>query len=182
MLLATLPQALLILAPRYLKRVDAVVVAVGAAGLRCARRSRALPSEPYSVLVLDTLGELMEFYAAADVAFVGGSLVAIGGHNLLEPAALGLPVLTGPHQFYSPDIARILLESGALVTVQDAAELAATLGRLLADSHERARRGAAARLAIEANRGALARLLSLIQAVEAKAVAPPSWASRPASR
>jgi 3-deoxy-D-manno-octulosonic-acid transferase len=181
-LLATLPQALLIVAPRYPQRVEAVVAAVSEAGLRCARRSRPLPSEPYSVLVLDTLGELMEFYAAADVAFVGGSLVAVGGHNLLEPAALGLPVLSGPHQFNSPDIARILLESGALVTVRDAAELSATLGRLLTDSQERARRGRAAQLAIEANRGALARLLSLIQAVDSTAVAPPAWEPRPASR
>ena len=61
------------------------------------------------VLLLDTLGELLDFYAAADVAFVGGSLVAVGGHNLLEPAALGVPILTGPHNFNSEDIARLLI-------------------------------------------------------------------------
>ena len=74
-------------------------------------------------LLLDTLGELLEFYAGADLAFVGGSLVAVGGHNLLEPAALGLPVIAGPHQFNSPDVAWVLAQRGALITVHDAQEL-----------------------------------------------------------
>jgi 3-deoxy-D-manno-octulosonic-acid transferase len=157
-----LPQALLILAPRYPQRFDAVVAAVRAAGFSCARRSQALPAEPYAVLVLDTLGELVDFYAGADVAFVGGSLVPVGGHNLLEPAALGLPVLAGPHQFNSPDIARVLREYGALETVTDAAALAAALARLLADPELRARAGERARAAIEQNRGAIERVLRAI--------------------
>jgi 3-deoxy-D-manno-octulosonic-acid transferase len=106
---------------------------------------------------------LAEFYAAADVAFVGGSLVAIGGHNLLEPAALGLPVLAGPEQFNSPEIARALRAQGALIIVHDAVELAAALTRLLADPQARAAQGAAGREAIAANRGALERLLGLIE-------------------
>ena len=82
------------------------------------------------VWLVDSLGELLTFYAAADVAFVAGSLVPIGGHNLLEPAALGLPILTGPHNFNSEDVARLLLEVGAARVVHDAAELAAEVATL----------------------------------------------------
>jgi 3-deoxy-D-manno-octulosonic-acid transferase len=159
-----MPQAVLVLAPRHPQRFDEAAAGVLAAGLRCLRRSRATQDTQsgYEVLLLDTLGELMEFYAAGDAAFVGGSLVPIGGHNLLEPAALGLPVLAGPQQFNSPDVARILTEHAALTTVQDAAALAAELARLLGDPGACDRQGERARAAIEANRGALARVLRLI--------------------
>jgi 3-deoxy-D-manno-octulosonic-acid transferase len=156
------PRALLILAPRHPPRFDAVAASVAALGFRCLRRSVEAPADDYAVLLLDTLGELADFYAAADVAFVGGSLVPIGGHNLLEPAALGLPVLSGPEQFNSPELARALREHGALTIVRDAAELASALIRLLADPQARAKQGGAGRVAIAANAGALERLLSLI--------------------
>ncbi len=117
------------------------------------------------MLLLDTLGELLDFYAAADVAFVGGSLVPVGGHNLLEPAALGLPVIAGPEQFNSPDIARALSQQGALITVHDAAGLADALVSLLGDADRRGRKGDAARLAIDAHRGALAKVLRLVDAL-----------------
>ncbi len=113
--------------------------------------------------MLDTLGELLDFYAAADVAFVGGSLVGIGGHNLLEPAAVGLPVLTGPHNFNSPDIARLLVGCGAVQVIGNAAALGERVAALLGDPQERARIGALGRACVEANRGALAKLLSLIE-------------------
>jgi 3-deoxy-D-manno-octulosonic-acid transferase len=172
----TLPRALLVLAPRHPQRFEAAAAAVQAAGLRCLRRSHARAHAPtasgnpergepeagFEVLLLDTLGELMEFYAAGDVAFVGGSLVPVGGHNLLEPAALALPVLSGPHQFNSPDVARILCEHGALTVVEEAQGLAVALARALGDTEARARQGERARAAIEANRGALARLLGLV--------------------
>ena len=166
------PRSLLILAPRHPGRFDAAAAAIAAAGFRQVRRSSALTAnEPrsdlgldgsHSVLLLDTLGELLEFYAAADVAFVGGSLVPVGGHNLLEPAALGLPVVAGPEQFNSPDIARALVQQGALTTVDDAEELARALAALIADPDRRARQGDAARLAIDAHRGALGKVLRLI--------------------
>jgi 3-deoxy-D-manno-octulosonic-acid transferase len=156
------PQLLLILAPRHPPRFDAAAASVAAHGFTCVRRSGGAPEADGQVLLLDTLGELADFYAAADVAFVGGSLVPVGGHNLLEPAALGLPVLSGPEQFSSPDIARVLRAQGALTIVHDAAELAAALARLLADPQARARQAAAGRAAIDANRGALERLLALI--------------------
>jgi 3-deoxy-D-manno-octulosonic-acid transferase len=115
------------------------------------------------VVLLDSLGELLDFYAAADVAFVGGSLVPIGGHNLLEPAALGVPILTGPNNFNSAQIARLLIERGAAEVVRDAAQLGARVNALLADAGERARIGAAGRAAVDGNRGALAKLLGLIE-------------------
>jgi len=159
----TLPQALLVLAPRHPQRFDEAAAAVQAAGLHCLRRSRAIQGDDgYEVLLLDTLGELVEFYAAADVAFVGGSLVPIGGHNLLEPAALGLPVLSGPQQFNSPDVARILTAHGALATVEGAPALAAALAHLLGDADARAAQGERARAAIRANRGALARVVGVV--------------------
>jgi len=136
---------------------------VVAAGCGCARHSGVgtpVPGEP-RVVLLDTLGELQDFYAAADVAFVGGSLVSAGGHNLLEPAALGVPIVAGPHQFNAPDIARALAEAGALVTVPDATSLAAAVSALLGDAPGRARRGAAGRAVVAANRGALERIVLL---------------------
>lgn len=159
------PAALLILAPRHPQRFEAAAAAVAARGLSCIRRSVAAAAGgdgDYQVLLLDTLGELAEFYAAGDVAFVGGSLVAVGGHNLLEPAALAMPVLSGPEQFNSPEVARVLSEQGALTIVHDAADLAAAVERLLTDPQSRAAQGAAGRAAIAANRGALERVLGLI--------------------
>jgi 3-deoxy-D-manno-octulosonic-acid transferase len=114
------------------------------------------------VLLLDTLGELLDFYAAADVAFVGGSLVPIGGHNLLEPAALGLPILTGPHNSNSQDVAKLLLSRGAAQVVLGAHELGSRVTALLADPEARARIGAEGRACVDSNRGALAKLLGLI--------------------
>ncbi len=96
------------------------------------------------------------------MAFVGGSLVPVGGHNLLEPAALGVPVLTGPHNENAADIAELLADCGAALLVPDWAALAAELGMLLGDEVERERRGMAGRHAIEASRGALDRLLALL--------------------
>jgi 3-deoxy-D-manno-octulosonic-acid transferase len=112
---------------------------------------------------VDTLGELLAFYAAADVAFVGGTLVPIGGHNLLEPASLGLPVLAGPNNFNSADIARLLIECGAVRIVQDAAGLAGIIDELLANPALRRNMGASGRKAIEDNRGAVHRLMEFLE-------------------
>ena len=168
LLLAQQPQALLILAPRHPQRFTAAAASIRAHGFGCLQRSAGSAAGDYQVLLLDTLGELSDFYAAADVAFVGGSLTPVGGHNLLEPAALGLPVLSGPANFNSPEVARALGRQGALTIVRDAAELAAALARLLADPDARMRQGAAGRAAIDANRGALERLLGLIDQLPAR--------------
>ena len=160
------PEALLVLAPRHPPRFDEVAQSLRSAGLEFVRRSGA-PASPRdgdcTVLLLDSLGELLDFYAAADVAFVGGSLVPIGGHNLLEPAALGVPILTGPNNSNSEEIARLLIARGAAEVVHDGAQLGARVSALLADPAERERMGAAGRASVESNRGALEKLLALIE-------------------
>ena len=114
------------------------------------------------ILLLDSLGELLDFYAGSDVAFVGGSLVPIGGHNLLEPAALGLPILTGPNTSNSADVARLLIERGAAEVVRNPQELADKVAALLADPEARERMGAQGRAFVDANKGALQKLLGLV--------------------
>jgi 3-deoxy-D-manno-octulosonic-acid transferase len=108
------------------------------------------------------MGELMMFYAAADVAFVAGSLAPIGGHNVLEPASLGRPVLTGPHNFNGEEMAQMLMDAGAALIVSDAEQLAHAVMGLFADANLCAVMGAAGKAALDANRGALERLMTLV--------------------
>lgn len=155
--------ALLVLVPRHRDRFEEVGALLRRRGIPFVTRGSHAAARPETqVLLLDTLGELQTFYAAADIAFVGGSLVAVGGHNLLEPAALELPILIGPYNFNSEDIAQLLLEVGAARIVATAAALGDEVTALLSDHQERGRMGAAARRAVEENRGALQRLLDLI--------------------
>lgn len=156
--------ALLVLAPRHPPRFDTVANRLKNSGLRVARRSAVQTADDRTdVLLLDTLGELSAFYAAADVAFVGGSLVPIGGHNLLEPAAIGIPTISGPHVFNAEDVAAALVAEGAVVGVQDGAALQKALLMLARDPAERARRGAAGIAVVEQNRGTLERLVALLE-------------------
>jgi 3-deoxy-D-manno-octulosonic-acid transferase len=157
------PRALLVLAPRHPPRFAQVAEALALARITYERRTQGESSGQCEVLLLDTLGELLDFYAAADVAFVGGSLVPIGGHNLLEPAALGVPVLTGPYNANSAEIAALLEASGAARQVRDAAGLATGVGTLLADPQLRARMGAAGSAVVAANRGAVQKVLALLE-------------------
>ena len=169
--------ALLVLAPRHPSRFAEVASWLERQGIAFTRRSQssagdASRDEP-SVLLLDTLGELIYFYAAADVAFVGGSLVPIGGHNLLEPAALGLPVLTGPNNSNGEDVARLLLDCGAAQIVRNGAELGSRVAALLSDHALRAEMGNRGRDAVDRNRGALEKLLDLIDPLlQSQLVAP----------
>jgi 3-deoxy-D-manno-octulosonic-acid transferase len=119
--------------------------------------------EGVEVLLLDSIGELAGCYGAARVAFIGGSLVPVGGHNLLEPAALGVPILTGPHNFNAADVARLLIARGAAEVVHNPQELGARVSALLSDPAERERTGAQGRASVEGSRGALERLLALIE-------------------
>ncbi|MFC6329047.1 glycosyltransferase, partial [Alloalcanivorax gelatiniphagus] len=114
-----------------------------------------------AVYLADTMGELLMLFGAADLAFVGGSLVPVGGHNLLEPAAWGTPVLTGPALHNFTAIAALLDEAGALTVVSGEEELAAALAALYDDAGERRRRGEAAAGVVAANRGALQRGLNI---------------------
>jgi 3-deoxy-D-manno-octulosonic-acid transferase len=155
------PDLLLVLVPRHPERFAAVARAVRRRGLISALRSRTpgpLP-ERTAVLVGDTMGELQRLYAAADVAFVGGSLVPKGGQNVLEPAAVAVPVIFGPHMFHFEEIAAMAIERGAARQVHDAAELAAAVELYLEQPHLRRAAGAAARTLVTDNRGALARTL-----------------------
>jgi 3-deoxy-D-manno-octulosonic-acid transferase len=168
------PGALLVLAPRHPPRFNEVAQALEALGVRFVRRSASVDdsaARDCAVVLLDSLGELLGFYAAADVAFVGGSLVPVGGHNLLEPAALGVPVLTGPHIFNSEQIARLLIARGAAQVVHDTAELASRVSELLADPDARERMGTAGRASVDSNRGALEKLLALIEPLLADSAA-----------
>ncbi|MDE2150084.1 MAG: lipid IV(A) 3-deoxy-D-manno-octulosonic acid transferase [Gammaproteobacteria bacterium] len=167
----THPDALLILVPRHPQRFDAVWQAVRGSGLTGGRRSALAmleaAGEPPAlgaaqVLVGDSMGEMFTYLAAADLAFVGGSLKPVGGHNVLEPAALGLPVLFGPHMFNFDGARRLLLETGAALQIADAAQLAAEVAALLGEPQRRTTMGAAGRRAVAGNRGALARLLRLL--------------------
>jgi 3-deoxy-D-manno-octulosonic-acid transferase len=163
------PGALLVLAPRHPNRFGEVADWLERQGIAYTRRSQSSAMDAArqgrNVLLLDTLGELLYFYAAADVAFVGGSLAPIGGHNLLEPAALGLPVLTGPNNSNSEDVARLLLECGAAEIVRDGTELGSRVTELLADHALRVEMGNRGRAAVDRNRGALDKLLTLIEAL-----------------
>jgi 3-deoxy-D-manno-octulosonic-acid transferase len=157
------PDLLLLWAPRHPERFPRVVEAARDAGWKVGtRRGDRWPSSGDDVFVLDTLGELMAFYACADVAFVGGSLQAIGGHNMLEPAAVGTPAVTGPHLHNFSEISRRLKEAEALVIAPDATGVAVAIEDLLADDarrHDMADRG---RALVEHGRGALARTLAMI--------------------
>lgn len=157
------PTALLVLVPRHPERFDAVAELCRRRQLVAVRRSEQRRcAADTQVFLGDSMGELMLFYAAADVAFVGGSLVPTGGHNPLEPAALGLPVLMGPHTFNFAEITRLLSEAGGLHTVQDAASLAQAVTELLQNEHQRQVMGESAKALVAKNRGALGRVLALL--------------------
>jgi 3-deoxy-D-manno-octulosonic-acid transferase len=162
-LLLTNKALLLLLVPRHPQRFESVAVLLTRLGIVFDRRSGATPVRPDAqVLLVDTVGELAALYAAADAAFVGGSLVPVGGHNLLEPAVLGVPVIAGPHTGNSGDIARLLIEQGGAVEVADPRALAAAVRRLLQDPAARERAVRSAREFVDSHRGTVGRLADLI--------------------
>jgi 3-deoxy-D-manno-octulosonic-acid transferase len=155
------PEVLLVLAPRHLERVDAVARQIQAASFRVVRRSaydvkttEALTGD--AVVILDTLGELVPLYGLCTLAFVGGSLVPIGGHNILEPAMFAKPLLFGPYMHHFPDLARMLCAAGGAIQVADAAALCRQVVRLLQQPGDAELIGRRAYQALQANRGALA--------------------------
>jgi 3-deoxy-D-manno-octulosonic-acid transferase len=160
------PDLLLILVPRHPERFVEVRDLVEKSGFDVVTRTEALAcSESTAVFLGDTMGEVPLFYAASDVAFVGGSLTPIGGHNLLEPAAQGLPVITGPHVFNAQDIADMFIETKACRMVDDERALAASVADLLMNPDEAEKLGANALDLVEKNRGSLARLLVLLDPI-----------------
>lgn len=160
------PQLLLLLVPRHPERFAAVAALCQQRGFHLTRRSdqQACPTDS-AVFLGDSMGELLLFYAAADLAFVGGSLVPTGGHNVLEPALLGLAVLFGPHMFNFTEAGERLLEARAAWRVADTTELVTMVDRLLADPQQRQAAGQHGRGMVERQRGALAALLTRIEAL-----------------
>ncbi len=157
------PQALLILVPRHPERFTPVAELIAQQGFQFARRSLGESCGPETAVFLgDTMGEMFLFYAAANVTLVGGSFAPIGGHNLLEPAALAKPVISGPQLFNFTEIAELLTKADALVKVEDAPSLAAAVLRFFMDADLCRQKGENARQVVEANRGALAKHIDLI--------------------
>ena len=160
------PDALLLWAPRHPERFGPVAAQVREAGLRVrSRRGQRLPVADTQVFVVDTIGELLWFFAAADVAFVGGSLCPVGGHNVLEPAALGVPSVVGPHTFNFADVTQRLRKAGGVLQAADADAMARYVRQLIDDPARRRAMGAAAREEVTALSGALARSLDLADQV-----------------
>lgn len=162
--------AVLILVPRHPERFDTVAALVEQYGFENLRRShmQAGVADGFTgaVLLGDSMGEMFSYLAAADVAFVGGSLADIGGHNVLEPAALGLPVLFGPHMHNFEAARDLLLERDAARQVANAEALGEAVVELFNDAPTRQRLGQAGRRAVADNRGTLARLLDIIGALD----------------
>jgi 3-deoxy-D-manno-octulosonic-acid transferase len=159
------PQALLVLAPRHPERFARAAQDVAAAGLSFRRRSEGRFPGDAQCLVLDTLGELLSYYAAADVTFVGGTIADIGGHNLLEPAALGKPLLFGPHTANVRETATRLLASGAAHRVLTVEDMRAELVRLFDHPATRDRMGQAGLSLVQKGRGALAKTMTALDQV-----------------
>ncbi|MGY6588792.1 MAG: 3-deoxy-D-manno-octulosonic acid transferase [Wenzhouxiangella sp.] len=162
-LLVRHPDALLLLAPRHPERRGEIMELIQKAGLSACRFDQTLTPQQ-SVLLVDTLGELMACYANSQVALVGGSLVDIGGHNLLEPAALGKPVMAGPWLHNQSASAQALTEAGALIRVADSASIEQVVERCLDDPAHAEGLGRAARQVVDSGRGSLARSLARLEA------------------
>lgn len=164
--LAQQPNALLILVPRHPQRFDTVTKLVVDKGLSLARRSLEEPITATTQVYLgDTLGEMLLLYALADLAFVAGSLEPIGGHNLLEPAAVGVPVITGPHLQNFSEVADILRQADSLKEVKSAEELPLLLEQLWADKAACQVMTNAALAVVEANKGAMNKQLTLVESL-----------------
>jgi 3-deoxy-D-manno-octulosonic-acid transferase len=164
------PGALLVLAPRHPERCDAIRTLIAQAGLGCQVIGEEIATGTAVVLV-DRLGQLLPCFAAAPVAFVGGSLVDIGGHNLLEPASFGKAVISGPHLYQQAEMAAALDQAGALLKVSNDRELADEIARLWRDPEAALELGRAALRVVEAGRGSLRNTLRLLRPELEKAIA-----------
>jgi len=165
-LLVKQPDRLLILVPRHPQRFDTVARLVTDKKLSLARRSKNQPVLASTQVYLgDTLGEMLLLYALADFAFLAGSLVPVGGHNLLEPAAVGVPVITGPYLQNFSEVAEMLRAAGGLQEVQNAAELPSLLEQLWSDKNTCQKMVNAAQAVVEANKGAMNKQLALVESL-----------------
>jgi len=158
-----LGSALLVLVPRHPERFNQVADLCHKAGFSLNRRSEQLKEVQADILLGDTMGELMTFYGACDVAFVGGSLVPTGGHNIIEPAAWGVPVISGPHLFNFSEASQLLSDGGGMLICENPEQLAEQCIELITNADFQKQVGTAAHQVAEANRGALSKLMMLIK-------------------
>lgn len=170
-LLQRFPDLLLILVPRHPERFPDVRALIEKSGFELVARTEHRPCKPTTAVFFgDTMGEVPLFYGMSDVAFVGGSLVHVGGHNLLEPAVQGLPIVTGPHLFNAQDIADMFLAAQACRIVNDADELIDVIAELLTNPALAGTLGENALALLQANRGSLHRLLVLLEPILAEQI------------
>ena len=163
-LLENHPRLLLVLVPRHPERFAGVRDLIENQAFNVISRTEKQPcDESTEIFLVDTMGEVPLFFAASDIAFVGGSLVPVGGHNLLEPAAQGLPIITGPHLFNSQEIADDFINLGACRVVADEVELATEVANLIDDPAAAGEMGQRGLTLLEQNRGSLERLLVLLE-------------------
>ncbi|WP_250461101.1 lipid IV(A) 3-deoxy-D-manno-octulosonic acid transferase [Microbulbifer litoralis] len=163
-LLPDFPDLLLVLVPRHPQRFDAAARLCRERNLKVCRRSDGrAPAAHQQVLLGDTMGELLRFYGASDIAFVGGSLVSVGGHNMIEAAAWGVPVICGPHLHNFAVVSQLLQEAGALQVTENGAQLAEQLAVWLRDADARRAAGESGRRVAEQNSGALERLVADVE-------------------
>jgi 3-deoxy-D-manno-octulosonic-acid transferase len=167
--LARMPDALLLIAARHPERFRSIEHAARNLGFAVATHSAADANAETQCLVIDSMGVMMRYFAACNLAFVAGSLVPIGGHNVLEPAALSKPVVVGPYTFNFEEITRTMIDAGAARRVASAEELGATVLELLRSPAELARMGAAARMVCARERGAARRTMVLLGRIFARA-------------
>ena len=163
-ILSEYPDAILILAPRHPERSEKISLLCKRMNFSLVRRTEEMSFDSnHNVFLLDTLGELQLYYAASEVAFVGGSLVNAGGQNMLEPASLSLPIITGPYTYNFFEVSKLLLENGALLLVSNDEQLAIKVIELLSDANRRHSMGERAKAVILANRGSSERATALIE-------------------
>jgi 3-deoxy-D-manno-octulosonic-acid transferase len=162
--LKTEPSLLLVLVPRHPERFASVTRLCEERGFRFSRRSEDRQVDPdVQVVIGDSMGEMQDYYGAADIAFVGGSLVNTGCQNVLEPAAMAIPVIVGPSQYNFATICKQLEQAGGLKTVQDEAQLAELILQLLADRMALQKMGAQGKALVAANQNALPALLKIVE-------------------
>jgi len=157
------PDALFVFAPRHTKSIPLAVNALQSANVSYAIRSKESSPGDVSFYLLDTMGELVRFYASADVAFIGGTLAKYGGHNPLEPAYFGVPVLFGPHNYANKEAYDILIEKGGGKLVKNSAELADFLIRILGDRKLLEEMGSSAKEAVAQMRSIPAKYEALVE-------------------
>jgi 3-deoxy-D-manno-octulosonic-acid transferase len=160
----SIPHLLLVLVPRHPHRFDLVANLVESKGIQLVRHSDGTPcTAETQVLLGDTMGELLYFYGIADFAFVGGSLVPVGGHNLMEAASFGLPMMMGPHRFSIEEISQVFKSAGAMVEVGGAVDVIKSIADLVDGGERSIEMGQAAREVMARNRGALKKVVGIVE-------------------